>query len=130
MGGFRVGPIAPSDRHERDVLRVRKGRPSGRLVPVCEGTEAMTYTVSGDSHHTYVSDESGRIVATCEQLADADAIAAALNGWDRAVRWLIEHQECPRFAEDWAEEKRRAERDEVSAAPFIIATWGSDPWLT
>lgn len=57
----------------------------------------MTYTVSGDSHHTYVSDETGRIVATCESTDDATRLADVLNaapdaGWqlNEAVSMLRE----------------------------------------
>jgi hypothetical protein len=57
----------------------------------------MTFTVSGDSRHTYVSDESGRIVATCPTLDDAEWLAKMLNaapdaGWqlNEAVSLLRE----------------------------------------
>jgi hypothetical protein len=60
----------------------------------------MTFTVSGDAEHIYVSDGAGRIVATCERLADAERIAALLNddlvgsGGLEPLGWLtvrIEH---------------------------------------
>lgn len=93
-------------------------------------TTTDQFTVSGDTDHIYVSDETGRIVATCSTLDDADKIGAALNGWDRAVRWVIEHKDCSDFQACWGLEKARAADGDLSAAPFILSTWGSDPWPT
>lgn len=38
-----------------------------------------THTISGDSEHVYVSDETGRIVETCESLTDAEEAARYYN---------------------------------------------------
>ena len=37
------------------------------------------FTVSGDSTHIYVNDETGRIVATCPTLDDASKMVGLLN---------------------------------------------------
>lgn len=49
------------------------------MVSRAERRRVSTYTVSGDAEHIYVSDETGRVIAMCDQLHDAHRVADALN---------------------------------------------------
>ncbi len=50
----------------------------------------VSFTLSGDSQHTYVVDESGGIVASYSETPSAEALAEMLNDGTKAEALLTE----------------------------------------